>query len=276
MLITAVTAFMAAVFGYPGGAIAQECSGSETGELWIDNGARHIYGIVSKPAMSGRHKVAIVAHGFNGTHHFGRDYFDTLNKLGYQVYSFDFPCGSVNSRSDSNTVNMSVVDEKEDLKAIVSHFRRQPDVYPDSLVLIGESQGGLVAALAAAELKEQVSRLILVYPALCIPDNWNSRYRKAEDIPDTTLVWNVPLGRRFFEELRGMDVYKTIVEYTGPVLIVHGSKDRVVPLSYSERAMRLYHDAHIGVIPGAGHGFNPAERRVSNMFVSEFLSRPVF
>lgn len=262
--------------GYPGWAMKQKNFGSATSEVWVDNGGRRIYGIVSKPEKPGRHKVAIVAHGFNGTHHFGRDYFDTLNRLGYQVYSFDFPCGSVNSRSDKNTLNMSVIDEKEDLKAIVRHFRSRPDVCPDSIVLIGESQGGLVAALAAAELKEQVSRLILIYPALCIPDNWNSRYRRAKDIPDTTLVWNVPLGRRFFEELRDMNVYKTITKYEGPVLIVHGSKDRVVPLSYSERAMKLYRDAHIGVIPGAGHGFKPAERRVSNMFVGEFLSRPVF
>lgn len=261
---------------FPGWTMKHKNFGTETSELWLNNGKRRIYGIVSKPEKGDKHKVAIVAHGFNGTHHFARDYFELLNNLGYLVYAFDFPCGSVNSKSDNNTINMSIIDEKEDLKAIVGHFRRQPDVDPNSIILIGESQGGLAAALAAGELKEQVSRLILIYPALCIPDNWNSRYHKAADIPDTTAVWNVPLGRRFFEELRHMNVYKAITRYKGPVQIIHGSKDKVVPLSYSERAMKLYNDAHLGVIPGAGHGFKPAERRISNQFVGEFLSRHIF
>lgn len=244
-----------------------------TEELWVSNGDRRIFGVLSKPDTGDRHKVAIVAHGFNGTHHSGRSYFELLNRRGYMVYTIDFPCGSTKSRSDSNTMNMSVVDETEDLKTVVGYFRSRPDVYPDSVLLIGESQGGLVAALAAGELKEPVSGLVLVFPAFCIPDNWNGRYPRKADIPDTTKVWNVPLGRRFFEELHGMNVYKTATRYKGPVMIIHGSKDNIVPLDYSERAMKMYRNAHIGVIPGAGHGFKPAERRVADMFVSEFLSR---
>lgn len=261
---------------FKGWTMKQKNFGAKTSELWIGNGQRRIYGLLSKPEKGDKHKVAIVAHGFNGTHHFARDYFNVLNNLGYQVYAFDFPCGSVHSKSDNNTLNMSIIDEKEDVKAIVNYFKKQTDIDSENIVLIGESQGGLAVSLAAGELKEMVSRLILIYPALCIPDNWNSRYKTVKDIPDTTKVWNVPLGRRFFEELRGMDVYKSITKYKGPVMIVHGSKDKVVPLSYSEKAMKLYKNAHLGVIPGAGHGFNPSQRRVSEQFVSEFLSWPIF
>ena len=112
---------------------------------------------------------------------------------------------------------------------------------------------------------------MLVYPALCIPDDWNNRYKTEAEIPDTTNMWNVLLGRNFFMELRDFDVYSTICRYEGPVQIIHGSKDPIVPLSYSEKAMKLYKNAHIGVIPGAGHGFNPEQRAVSNRFVKEFL-----
>ena len=136
-----------------------------------------IYGIFSTPTDDmTKHGVVIISHGFNGTHHFGRDYFKTLNNLGYYVYAFDFPCGSVRSKSDNNTINMSVSDEKEALKTIVKYFKKQKNVDKKNIVLIGESQGGLVSALAASELKKQISHLILIYPALCIPDNWNERY----------------------------------------------------------------------------------------------------
>ncbi len=244
--------------------------GSEVSELWIEHEGDRIYGIASTPQVE-RKKVAIVCHGFNGTHHFGRDYFETLNELGYLVYTFDFPNGSVHGRSGNDTRKMSIYGEMEAVKSIVRHFRQRPDVDPGHIVLIGESQGGLVSALTAAELGEEIRKLILIYPALCIPDNWNSRYPKVKDIPEVTKLWNVPLGRDFFLELRKMNVYKTITKYKGPVQIVHGSKDPIVPLSYSERAMKEYKDAHLGVIPGAGHGFKPEERRVSNLFVREFL-----
>ena len=155
--------------------LAVPAAGQSLQELWIANGQRNIYGEISKPRNTGRKQpVAIISHGFNGTHHYGRTYFETLNAIGYQVYVFDFPCGSAHSRSDNNTLNMSAMDEKSDVKAIVNYFREQPDVDSDGIVLIGESQGGFVTALASAE------------------------------IPDTTYLWDVPLGRRFFLELRDL------------------------------------------------------------------------
>ncbi len=258
--------------GFSGWSMKQKgFSNAVVEELWIQNGERRIYGITSTPDVE-RKKVAVICHGFNGTHHFGRDYFQTLNQLGYMVYTFDFPNGSIHSRSDNNTLRMSIPQEVDDLKAIVRHFQQRADVDKDNIVLIGESQGGLVAALAAGDLKDEVSRLVLVYPAMCIPDNWNARYPKESMIPDTTDLWGVKLGRNFFLELRKMkDVYKSATRYEGPVQIIQGSKDPIVPLSDSERLMKLYRQAHIGVISGAGHGFNVEQRKLSNAYVREFL-----
>ena len=99
-------------------------SSATTDTLWIDNGSRHIFGIVSKPQYQGKKQpVAIISHGFNGSHNFGQSYFKPLNEMGYQVYVFDFPCGSTKSLSDNNTMNMSVLDEVNDLKAVTEHFR---------------------------------------------------------------------------------------------------------------------------------------------------------
>ncbi len=240
--------------------------------LWIQHGDRHIYGIISKPQQkAGKQPVAIISHGFNGSHHYGRTYFETLNALGYQVYAFDFPCGSVKSRSDNNTMNMSILDEKNDLQAIVRYFQQQPDVDAKNIVLIGESQGGLVTALTAASMPKDIKAIVLVYPALCIPDNWNERYPKVEDIPDTTEVWKVPLGRRFFLEVRDIDVFKNIKKFKRPVLIVQGDKDPVVSMDDSRRAIKTYKHARLHVIPGARHGFKPNEQRESLQQIKAFL-----
>lgn len=241
--------------------------------LWISNGPRSIFGIISKPGYTGRKQpVAIVSHGFNGTHHWGRTYFETLNSLGYQVYAFDFPCGSLFSRSDNNTMNMSVMDEKSDLEAIVKYFREQPDVDPDGIVLIGESQGGFVTALASAEIPKEVKAVVLVFPAFCIPDDWNERYPKVADIPEVTRLWDVPLGRGFFLELRDINIFKTIKKYKGPVLIVQGDKDDIVLMEDSQKAVKIYRNARLHVIPGAGHGFKPQEQALNLERIKTFLT----
>ena len=231
-------------------------------ELWIDNGSRRIFGELFTPAQNiqkrnAQRPIAIIAHGFNGTFDYGRNYFKTMESLGYDCYTFDFPCGSVRSRSDNNTLNMSILDEVSDLKAIVTHFRKQGHRH---IVLIGESQGGLVSALTAAELKDKVSQLVLIYPALCIPDNWRERYPRLQDIQDVTELWGVKMGRRFFEEIHDMRPLDLIGQYRGPVLIVQGDADRVVSMDDSRRAQQLYRpDTRLYVIPGAGHGFKPHE-----------------
>jgi len=273
LLLAAMTSAHAQQNGSGNPFAAMSQPSKNTTELWVKNGDRNIYGLVSKPERPGKMKLAIISHGFGGTHHFGQKYFELLNSLGYMVYTFDFPCGSMFSRSDNNTLNMSVLDEAQDVKAIVDHFTRQADIDADSVVLVGESQGGLASALAAADLQDRINKLILVFPALCIPDDWNKRYPDEKLIPDTTMMWNVPIGRRYFAEAKKIDVYPAITRYHGPVLIVHGSKDAVVPVSYAEKAMKAYHNAHLGIIPGAGHGFKPEEERVSQQFIREFLEQ---
>ena len=225
-------------------------------ELRIEHGSNQIYGVLSTPDNGGKkHPIVIVAHGFNGSYHFGRNYFRMLNELGYMCYTFDFPCGGLGSRTDNNTVNMSVIDEQKALEAIVRYFKARPDVDKKNIVLLGESQGGLVAALTAAKMRKDIRKLILEYPALCIPDNWKERYPQESDIPDTTRVWQVPVGRRYFTEIRKMDPYKAVEECRRPVLIVHGDADGVVPIDYSRRLVKVYRKARLIEIPNAGHGF---------------------
>lgn len=250
-----------------------QTTNSKEENLTIKNGERTIFGVLSRPT-DGKKKqpVAIVAHGFNGGHQYGKNYFETLNGLGYQCYTFDFPCGSTYSQSDPNTMNMSIKDEQNDLQAIVKYFKNQPDVDASRIVLIGESQGGLVSALTAAKKPKEISKLILVFPALCIPDNWNARYPRIEDIPDTTRLWNVPMGKRFFTEIHDMKPYEEIGKYKKPVLIIHGDADNIVPINYSERAVKVYKNAKLHTIPNAGHGFKPNELKQSLEWIKEFLS----
>lgn len=242
-------------------------------EIRIPMGNKTIYGVLSKPkTTTSRQPIAIIAHGFNSTYHFGKNYFEMFNRLGYQCFAFDFPCGSVNSQSDNNIVNMSIIDEQQALEAIVHSFQERPDIDPERVVLVGESQGGLISSLVAANKSMNIDRLVLVFPALCIPDNWNDRYKQISDIPEVTSFWGVNLGRRFFTEMRYLRPFEIIGSYEGPVQIIHGDSDQIVPVDYAHRASEIYKDVRLHVIKGAGHGFKPDEFKEELEVLEQFIT----
>jgi hypothetical protein len=79
------------------------------------------------------------------------------------------------------------------------------------------------------------------------------------------------MGRRFFEEIRTLRPFEVIGRYQKPVLIVQGDADKIVSMEDSRRAIKLYHDARLHIIKGAGHGFKPDELQESFSVIKDFL-----
>ena len=215
-----------------------------------------IAGEVYRPDREeGKLPAVIICHGFGGNYESNRHYAEAFAQTGYAAVIFDFCGGGIPSRSEGKTEEMSVLTEKEDLKAVIGAVSKLPYVDPENITLMGCSQGGFVCAMTAQELQEKVRRLILIYPALCIPDDSRrgqmilARF-DPRNIPEIVDCGPMKLGRRYVTDVQHMNVYDEIREYRGPVLIVHGSEDELVPVSYSQEAYRQYLKTH-GEIPGA-------------------------
>ena len=211
--------------------------------------------------------VLIASHGFLSTSRTIRREAAALADMGFAVVSFYFNGGGPGSKSDGVSTEMSVLTEKADLLAVFEAVCALPWADPEDVTLCGFSQGGLVSALAAVELQERVKRLILFYPALCIPDDARAgRMMFArfdpKRIPDTFRCGPMKLGRCYAADVIGMDPFEIIGRYTGPVLILHGTKDAIVPVDYARRAYRAYRrrrgpepgaDVQLVLVDGAGH-----------------------
>ena len=63
-------------------------------------------------------------------------------------------------------------------------------------------------------------------------------------------------GRNYFVTAQTLPIYETALQYTGPVILVHGTADRVVPYTYSERYKNGYKNAELYLLPGVDHGFS--------------------
>lgn len=208
--------------------------------------------------------IAVISHGFMANQMFSQIHAQNLAKMGYAAFCFDFCGGTLVGSSDGDSTDMSVLTEVEDLKAVIEFAKSQSYTDENELVLLGCSQGGFVSAIVAAEMKEEVDALILLYPALCIPDDARSgemMFAKfdPQNVPETFWCGPMKLGRRYVTDVIEMDPYEIINQYTGNVLIIHGNQDETVDISYALRAVETYSqagaDAELKIIDEGGHMF---------------------
>lgn len=211
--------------------------------------------------------IAIVSHGFMGFQDTVRHYCKALAAIGYAAYCFDFCGGSApgKGQSEGASTDMSVLTEVKDLEAVIAYTRSLPYT-ADTLLLMGCSQGGFVSALTAVKPEQKVDKLVLFYPALCIPDD--ARAGKMlfakfdpENIPDVINCGPMKLGGCYPADVIRMDPNQEISPYPGPVLIVHGTSDKIVNVDYSRKAAAAYEAVRPGrtnlcIIQDGAHGFN--------------------
>ncbi len=222
--------------------------------------------------------IAIVSHGFMANCQTTKGYARWFAERGYAAFCFDFNGGGLMSKSDGATTDMTIFTEEKDLKAVVAYAQSLPETDASSVTLMGCSQGGVVSGLVAADMQEALERLILFYPALCIPDDARAgkmMFAKFDpaNIPETFRCGPMKLGRDYAASVLGVDLIAELGRYTGKVLIVHGTDDQIVDYHYSERAQAACQNATLKLIPQGQHGFSKAHDRLALGYVEDFLSQ---
>ena len=219
----------------------------------------------------GKYPLAIFAHGLGANYRELAHHGEGLAEEGICAFLLDFCGGGSESISDGAMQEMSIRTECEDLKTVMEGLWQEPYVDKDQTYLMGESLGGLVAALVAAERPADVRGLILWYAAFGMP----SKVRKDfAGLQKESATWfAMQLGDVFYEDAKDIDAYRDAAKYTGPVLLIHGEEDDVVPFWCSEKARDTYTQATLVPIPGGGHGFEGDDsrhaREVSAAFIKE-------
>lgn len=181
---------------------------------------------------------------------------------------------------------MSALTETKDLEAVISYAKSLSYTNSDSLLLMGCSQGGFVSALTAAKEENLVKKLVLIFPAFCIPHDARAgqmMFAKFDpkDIPETFYCGDMKLGRCYAQDVLEMDPFVEIKPYKGQVLIIHGTDDELVRPDYSERAQEAYLESlpegmrakercRLIMIDHAGHGFNTEQDKEVMQLVKKF------
>lgn len=236
--------------------------------LKIPGAVGELYTIVQKPQMASDAKlpVIIICHGF------GSDCNRPLLKAiandvveqGMIAVRFDFNgCG----QSDGLFQNMTVPNEIDDLKHVIEWVKLQP--WTKNISLVGHSQGGVVVSMTAGELGAgEIKCEALLAAAAVLRDDairGNTQgatydpYNLQGDYVDLTRRMDgesLKLGKNYILTAMNLPIYETAANYTGPVLILHGTHDRIVPYTYSERYHEKLINSQIRLISDENHTFS--------------------
>ncbi len=228
--------------------------------------------------------AVIVSHGFTDNYVSAAKYCEEFAKMGYAAFCFSFCGGGRHGederfRSDGATTDMTIPTEIEDLITVKNYVKSLPYIDMGKLILVGISQGGFVSGLTAAKCGNEIEKLILIYPAICIPEHarrgclGGSNY-DPHDVPDVIDCGNTLLGKRFHETIVGMDPYVELAAYQGDVLILQGLEDKIVNYSYAIRAKESYRkgQCRLQLIRNLDHGFDTPQLESAFASIRQFLA----
>lgn len=258
LLLTAIITVMSA--------IAINAQSSDT--LKIQGAVGQLYTIVQKPSMKAGEKlpVVIICHGFGSdcNRPLLRAIASDVVEQGMIAVRFDFNgCG----QSDGLFQDMTVPSEIDDLKHVVDWVQQQP--WTENISLVGHSQGGVVVSMTAGELGAGRIKCEALLAAAAVlrddairgntqgatydPYNLKGDYVQ---LPPRMDGKTIRIGKNYIETAMNLPIYETAANYTGPVLILHGTHDRIVPYTYSERYHEKLPQSQIRLISDENHTFS--------------------
>ena len=182
-----------------------------------------------------------------------------LAKAGIASVRFDF---DGHGKSQGRMQDMTIEKELADAQAIWNFVRSLP--YVDGIGLLGHSQGGVVASMTAGRLAaaggDVPAGMVLIAPGAVIKEAcqggmfFNARF-DPKNPPEYIRCWGtMRLGREYLLTTQQLDIYGTSAAYTGPVLLLHGDHDRIVPLWCSEKYLQTYgNKATLQLVKGENH-----------------------
>ncbi len=234
----------------------------------------HIYTAKDHPKKM---PIAIVSHGLGGNYQELESYAKNLANQGYLAYSFDFPGGSYDGQSTGvKQTQMSIITEEQDLLAVKEALQKRDDTLEHQVLLVGGSQGGVVSALTASNHPQDIKGLALMYPAFSITHDAQEQYSSFDQVPKTYNLMGFTVGSNYYRNLLDMDITKTATKYKGPVLIVHGNNDDIVPIKYSRQAAHNFKNADFIILKDAGHGFYGKDLKLALKDLDKFVRNQNF
>ncbi len=166
-----------------------------------------------------------------------------LPREGYNVFTFDYR-GYGESAGEPSRQGIH-----DDALAALDYINARPGKGTSDLVILGQSLGGAIAIVAAAERKENIRAVVI--------ESTFSSYRniaqeKARALPVSgSALGSAPalLATGDYNPIEYVDKLAPI-----PLLLIHGTEDPIIPASHSQRLLeKAGQPKQLWLLNGGGH-----------------------
>ncbi len=228
-----------------------------------DNLGRKIVGIFSTTSNCSNLPMIVLCHGFTSSKN-SRTSIQLekeLNKKNIATFRFDF---FGHGESDGKFENITISKAVDNIFCVINHWHELGFI---DIGLFGSSFGG-IASIIASSYNPFVKLLVLKAPVSDYYEVTNIR-KSVHDIKN----WNTngftmhlnslgdekKLNYSFYSDFKNHDVYCLAKNIDVPTLIVHGDRDKTVPVSQSKKLAGFIKDCQLNIIAGADHKFSESD-----------------
>jgi uncharacterized protein len=200
-----------------------------------------------------------------------RDIADALTRAGIAVLRVD---DRGIGKSTGDNAKLTSFDKADDVRTEIAWLRVQPGIDPKRIMLVGYSEGGLIAPMVAAKDPSVAAIITLAGPG--VPGMEVARYQVQQPILKDPKIPEADREKEFakqmVEALKDLSAHESSfltidpIQYDRqvrcPSLIIQGGSDATVPVRSAERiasAMRAggNSDVTVRIFPGVSHSLLP-------------------
>ena len=231
--------------------------------------AHIIDGVLTLPVGEGPFPAVVMLHGTGSNKdEAGNGYAmaaPQMAEAGLASLRIDF-MGTAASKADDYRY-YSYTSANIDAKAAAGYLAGLEQVFDEQISVMGWSQGGTNALLAAAAYPETFSAVVTWAGALDLTGLFGETSfadakakAEADGAFTMTLDWrtpsDLPVGVQWFKDVESTDVLAETAKIKAPVLAIHGEDDDTVPPASAGQIAEAAADGQTHMIPGCDHTFN--------------------
>ncbi|MFH0853410.1 MAG: alpha/beta fold hydrolase [bacterium] len=239
----------------------------------INQQGEKLAGLMSIPdRQSDKYPAVILVHGFGVSYEEGGYFGDMaaeLNKAGLCVVRFSF---SGRGKSQGDYAETSLTKMKQDLQSMLDFTRNQEQIDQDKIGILGHSLGVTNIVTLNPDVQCMILTSSVYRPLEVLKKVYGSSYRP-NGISSYTLKngEEIKLNPEFWSDISNHDLGKAISLINISKLFIHGTADKVTPLSEMEAYyVNAGEPKEKVVIEGADHGMRPHREKVNQIIVRWF------